>query len=133
MAIPLFNRHTNLERRKELRREMTFAEKVFWHCVRDNGLGMKFRRQVGVGAYIADFYVPKARLVIELDGSIHDSEDAQAYDRERDTYMMSLGLKVLRFSNEDVTDRLDEVLKRTKTYLSDVTPSPYEGEGRGEV
>ena len=73
---------------------------------------MKFRRQHGIGRYIADFYCAERSLVIELDGDTHYTSDAQAYDRERDAFMQALDLTVLRFTNIDVFNNLEGVLAR---------------------
>lgn len=135
MTPPLFNANWSLDRRRGLRRGATRAEKLFWACVRDSRLGVKFRRQSNIGPYIADFCAPQAKVVIELDGESHDDPAAKAYDQERDAYMISLGLKVLRFRNEDVEDRFDHVIATIQSYLSsgDVPsggiPPPYEGGG----
>ena len=130
MMAPLFNASWSLDRRRELRRDATRAEKVFWACVRGNRLGVKFRRQFNIGPYIADFYAPRARLVVELDGESHDDPVAKAYDQERDSYMTSLGLKVLRFPNQDIQSDLDSVLVIVQSYISSGEfPPPYEGGG----
>ena len=60
---------------------MTEPEKRLWSILRNNQLGVKFRRQHGIGHYIVDFYCPELKLIIEVDGESHFSEDAQAYDR----------------------------------------------------
>ncbi len=130
MIAPLFNAHWSLERRRELRKAMTRAEKIFWICVRGSQLGVKFRRQFNIGPYIADFYAPKARLVIELDGESHDDAVAKAYDSERDNYMTELDFKVLRFTNRDIEDRLDDVLAAVRSHVrSAEIPPPYQGGG----
>ena len=73
---------------------------------------MKFRRQHGIGPYIVDFYCPEKRLVIEIDGDSHYNPDTQIYDRKRDDFMKSLGLQVMRFTNQDILEKLDSVLDR---------------------
>jgi very-short-patch-repair endonuclease len=98
------------ERRRELRKNSTTAERVFWNEVRGGKLGAKFKRQNSIGGYIADFYCQKAKLIIELDGGIHDSEDAIEYDKIRDKYFTELGYKVLRYKNEDVLENMDNIL-----------------------
>ncbi len=109
---------------------MTRAEKIFWISVRGSQLGVKFRRQFNIGPYIADFYVPKARLVVELDGESHNDATARIYDSERDSYMAELAFKVLRFTDRDIEDRLDDVLATVRSYIrSVVIPPPYQGGG----
>jgi very-short-patch-repair endonuclease len=81
---------------------MTDAEKKLWSLLRNNRLGVKFRRQVPYGPYILDFYCVKARLVVELDGSQHYTAEGKRRDAKRDAYLRSDGLDVLRFLNDEV-------------------------------
>lgn len=115
-----------LERARELRSTQTATEQIFWECLRDRRLNnFKFRRQHNIGQYIADFYCHEARLVIELDGGIHQTQTDR--DSERDDWMQSQNLRVLRFTNEQVLESLETVLQ---TILDTLTPSPSpQGEG----
>lgn len=110
----LLNQAWSLDRRRELRRKMTRAEMIFWNYVRAGQFDIKFRRQVGIGPYIADFYSPRIRLVIELDGESHDDDAAIARDNERDAFMKALGIFVLRFSNTEVLSNIDLVIDRIR-------------------
>jgi very-short-patch-repair endonuclease len=87
---------------RKLRRDMTDAERKLWSLLRNNRLGVKFRRQVPYGPYILDFYCVKARLVIELDGSQHYTPEGRKKDAVRDAYLRSDGLEVLRFTNYEM-------------------------------
>lgn len=103
---------------RELRRNLTPSEKIFWNAVRNGQLnGMHFRKQHPFGIYILDYYCYKANLVIEIDGEIHLNR--KSYDLERTEYLKSTGLKVLRFKNWDVVNRLDWVIKVIKSNLED--------------
>ncbi|WP_071782726.1 Eco57I restriction-modification methylase domain-containing protein [Planktothrix agardhii] len=114
-------------RAKELRQQQTPAEKVLWECLRDRRFcDAKFRRQHNIDRFIADFYCHSAKLVIELDGSVHNSQVDQ--DQERDAWMRSQGLTVLRFRNQEVFDGLERVLLRIMEFL----PSPPAPLPRGE-
>ena len=95
-------------RAQQLRREATPAERRLWRELSASGLGVKFSRQMPVGPYIADFLCRSARLVVELDGHSHDARPSA--DAERDRFMASRGLKVLRFANRDVFENLEGVL-----------------------
>ncbi len=108
----LFIPSWSLERRRELRQNMTLPERLFWNSVRASQLKIKFRRQVGIGPYIADFYSSKYRLVVELDGESHHDEAAMIYDGQRDMYMKGVDIHVLRFTNEEVMTNCDGVLER---------------------
>jgi len=110
-AVPL----SHLERRKQLRREMTPPERKLWQALRGERLGVKFRRQHPIGPYIADFYSREARLVVEVDGvAAHSGEEAVAYDQTRDAYLQSLGLRVLRIPASEVERNLQGVFEAVR-------------------
>jgi very-short-patch-repair endonuclease len=124
-----------LQRARELRLRQTPAEKILWECLRGNRLfGFKFRRQHNIGQYIADFYCHAAKLVIELDGEIHQAQTDR--DSDRDSWLEAHGLTVLRFKNNEITENLEQVLQTILSYLpsssssSSYPPSPV-GEGQG--
>jgi very-short-patch-repair endonuclease len=96
---------------REMRYKPTEAENILWQRLRRHDLrGYKFRRQHSIERFIVDFYCSRARLVIEVDGPVHQYQAKE--DKIRQEYLGSLGLKVLRFSNEDVLNNIDEVIKR---------------------
>lgn len=92
----------------QLRKEPTPAEAKLWSRIRNDQLGVTFRRQHAIGNYIPDFCSPKAKLIIELDGSQHLEQEE--YDEERTKNMNSLGYKVIRFWNNEVTNHMDGVI-----------------------
>ena len=92
----------------ELRKESTPAERKLWSRLRNDQLGVTFRRQHAVGNYIPDFCSPKAKLIIELDGSQHLEQEK--YDQERTKYLESHGYKVIRFWNNNVLNNIEEVI-----------------------
>lgn len=96
---------------RELRQRETHAEKLLWKSLRGGRLdGLKFRRQHPVGRYFADFACESARLIIELDGGVHDQDDTHLNDHVRQQEIEALAWFVLRFRNEQVTGALDTVL-----------------------
>ena len=98
---------------RELRKESTPAEKLLWTRLRNRKLnGLKFRRQHPIDKFIADFYCHEKKLVIELDGRIHDVKVNKDYDEARTTMLAGLNIYVLRFRNEEVTDSIELVLKK---------------------
>jgi len=105
----LFNKAYYKNRRQLLRKNATCPEKILWHVVRNQQLGVKFRRQHGIGHYIADFYCAEHQLVIELDGDSHFTHDGQQYDQVRDAFFSANGLRVLRFTNQQIIRELDSV------------------------
>lgn len=91
------------ERRRELRNNLTPAEAALWNILKNSQLkGRKFRRQQSFENYIVDFYCPAEKLIIELDGQVHNNPAAVLADEERDKRLAELGYKVLRFENKDV-------------------------------
>lgn len=96
--------------RQKLRNVTSAIERILWSKLRNQQLGVKFRRQQGIGKYIVDFYCAEAKLVIEVDGDSHYQLGAQDYDQVRDDFMRMHGLQVLRFTNLDVMNNLDAVV-----------------------
>ena len=97
---------------RDLRKNMTEAEKLLWSKVRRKQIkNLQFYRQRIIGNYIVDFYCSQAKLVIELDGEQHYNEIGKEKDEYRDSYLTGTGLKVLHFTNKDVFDNLDGVLQ----------------------
>ena len=91
---------------------MTDAENLLWSRIRRKQLkGLQFYRQKIIGSYIADFYCPKLKLVIEVDGGQHYSAEGKENDRMRDAYMQGAGITVIRFSDRDVLKNLEAVLE----------------------
>ncbi len=107
----VFNRPSTRPKRKNLRSSQTEAETVLWERLRDRGfMGYKFYRQYGIGEYIADFYCPQQRLVIEIDGGQHHTGEVREYDDSREKFMSSLAIKTIRFSNRDVLQNIERVM-----------------------
>lgn len=104
---------------RELRKNMTDAEKLLWSRVsRRQVAGYQFYRQRIIESYIVDFYCPTAKLVVEIDGGQHYSREDKQSDEVRDKRLSSLGLKVLRFSNLDVLQNTDGVLEHIYNNLA---------------
>ena len=117
MTQKIFNKIEYKQRRQTLRNNMTEPEKRLWGILRNHQLGVKFRRQHGIGHYIVDFYCPELKLIIEVDGESHFSEDAQAYDKIRDKFMLELGLTTIRFSNHEVMTNIDGVCEYLQQHV----------------
>ncbi len=96
-----------VQRARQLRRNMTDAERVLWWHLSYHGLGTKWRRQEPIGRYIVDFVSYQHRLIVELDGSQHAES---SYDQKRDRWLRNLGFRLLRFWNEDIFQAVDDVL-----------------------
>jgi very-short-patch-repair endonuclease len=104
-----------LQRAKELRRETTPAEKILWHELRGNKLGVHFRRQQVIAGFIVDFYCYKAGLVIEVDGDIHDLQKEE--DARGEKVLSEMGLRVVRFGNEEVVRDLSAAVRKTRELI----------------
>jgi len=101
----------------ELRKEPTPAERKLWSVLRNDQLGVSFRRQHAIGNYVPDFVCIKKKLIIELDGSQHlEQED---YDKERTRFLESQGYKVIRFWNNSVMNDMNAVIKSIQFVLED--------------
>ncbi|MCL1785777.1 MAG: DNA repair protein RecO C-terminal domain-containing protein, partial [Alphaproteobacteria bacterium] len=116
---------------QKLRREMTDAEKLLWHYLRDNKLGVAFRKQCPVDKYIADFACLEKKLIIELDGIQHYEEGRRLHDVERTRALNSDGYKIIRFDNEEIFKNMNDVLGEISGYLYPPTgagaPTPPKG------
>ncbi|MFZ3207277.1 MAG: endonuclease domain-containing protein [Geobacteraceae bacterium] len=107
----LKNDPASKERRKELRRNQTDAERAFWAKVRNKQFfGMKFFRQYSFGPYILDFYCPEKKLAVELDGGQHNLPESREYDAARTNYLNANGVEVARFWNNEVSGNMNAVL-----------------------
>ena len=97
---------------RDLRQTSTEAEKILWEQLRNRKLnGLKFRRQHPLDKFVADFYCHEKRLVIELDGAVHDDKEVKEYDKTRTYILNELGITVMRFRNDEVINDMQKVLK----------------------
>jgi very-short-patch-repair endonuclease len=125
-----------IEIARQFRKEPTKSEKILWQALRGKKLdGHKFRRQQPIGSFIVDFYNSPYRLVVEVDGSIHDTQ--VELDQARQEILEIIGLNVLRVNAEEVEKNLPSVLNKIRLKISDLKintkqfPSPIVGEGLG--
>ncbi len=118
---------TAQRRAKNLRNNLTEAEKKLWYFLRNNQLGVKFRRQQPIGKYIVDFICFDKSLIIELDGGQHGSN--QSYDIVRDDFLKRENFTVLRFWNNEIMENMDGVLEVIVKHLAHpLLTSPLQGE-----
>ena len=105
---------------RQLRKIQSNCEKYLWSELRrKNIFGLKFRRQHPIGRYIVDFYCFEKKLIIELDGPVHEDEDRKIYDEKRQKELEYMGYKVIRFKDYDIFDNLDKIINKIKEVLSD--------------
>jgi very-short-patch-repair endonuclease len=116
------------ETRRILRKNMTTAEKILWQEIRKKQiLGHRFLRQYSIGSIIVDFYSPKIKLAIEVNGAIHDKSDIRELDKEKEETLKNANISVLRFKNDKVLINIEEVLdiiRKKIIEISKITTSP---------
>ncbi|HEV8285005.1 MAG TPA: DUF559 domain-containing protein [Chitinophagaceae bacterium] len=108
---------------KDLRKNMTAAEKILWIYLKEGVQGLNFRRQHPIGIYIADFYCHKIKLIVEADGLIHDKPEIKEYDEKCERDLEILGYHILRFSNKEVFTDIENVLEKIKIKVEDLFQS----------
>ena len=106
------NKNELITYRKMLRHHLTPAEATLWSKIKCRKIcGMQWRRQFSIGRYILDFYCPKVKLAVELDGKDHFTIEGDKYDVERDNFISEKGIKILRFENCEVWNNMDMIIK----------------------
>ena len=118
-----------VSRARELRKNATEAEKRMWRALRENFPSAKFRRQVPIGPYYADFFSFPAKLVIEVDGGQHG--EAQDYDARRTAFLEAQGLRVVRFWNNDVLGNTEGVITQISLSLGEREGATKSRKGEG--
>ena len=105
---------------KHLRKKMTDAEQILWYYLKAGINGFKFRRQHPIGIYIADFYCHKVKLIIEVDGSIHNEPEIIKSDKTRQKDLEDWGYNVIRFSNQEVIVNVKDVIGSIEKLITGV-------------
>ena len=119
-----FNKTAQKQRRRYLRNHLTRSEAILWkYLSRRQKLGFKFRRQYSVDQFVIDFYCPELKLAVEVDGEIHFIGKAPEYDRTRQSYIESFGIRFFRITNEDITTSLDGVLEQIAAKIEQLQQS----------
>ena len=131
-----------LKQAKLLRQRMTPAEKILWQELRNKKLGVKFRRQMpfvfGIYRYVADFYCPQRKLIIEIDGGVHNDPEVKEIDIFREDIFKLSGYKIIRFKNKEVEYTIKGVIERIKEATSPgplrpLPPAPSPSQERGRT
>ena len=100
---------------------MTKAEKLLWEKLRNRKIhNQRFLRQFSIGSYVVDFYCPKLRLAIEVDGSTHSTKDEIEYDKHRQEEIENLGIVFLRFYNDEVFKDINKVIENIKNKIVEI-------------
>jgi len=118
----IFNKLSEKEKRRVLRNTMPQAEALLWRELRSKKiLGQRFLRQFSIASYVLDFYCPKLRLAIEIDGPAHEQKDQEEYDKDRQLAIEQLGITFLRFKNQEIYGRLKLVTEAIKDKVKELT------------
>jgi very-short-patch-repair endonuclease len=96
-----YNKKSEQEKRRLLRNNMTYCEKIVWLHLKKKQLGYRFLRQYSVDHFVIDFYCPELKLAVEIDGNIHEMQEQKDYDKARQKYLEAFGIKFIRIKNEE--------------------------------
>lgn len=107
------NKRSLINRRKLLRKNPTKAEHILWRELYGGKIGIRFRRQYSIGSYIVDFYCHQFRLIIEVDGPIHDEQ--KEYDLRRENFLKKREFEIIRFKNDEVLFEREKVMEKIKS------------------
>lgn len=114
-----FNKTSEKEKRRQLRKNQTFCEKIVWLYLRDRKtLGYKFRRQYSIDQFVIDFYCPELKLAVEIDGSFHDNPDQKEYDANRQEYLERFGITFCRITNDELMGNANMAFKNIESAIS---------------
>lgn len=112
-----YNKKELKDRRRQLRKNMTFCEKLLWSYLRKRQMKVRFLRQYSVDNYVIDFYCPRLKLAVEIDGDIHDLPEQKEYDIERQKYLEGFGIKFIRIKNEELFDNPNKAFEKIENEI----------------
>ena len=108
------------EKAKDLRKRMTKAEEILWMHLKKGISGYKFRRQHPIATYIADFFCSRLKLIVEVDGSVHNISEVISNDITRQTDLENLGYTIIRFTNVEIFEQVDKVLNKISESVNNI-------------
>lgn len=128
----VYNRESEKYKRRMLRKNMPQPEVILWSKLKEKGLdSYRFRRQYSVGKFVIDFYCPKLKLAVEVDGDSHFVEGSNERDRERQKIIETFGITFLRFTNKEINENIDGVLSKIMEFIREAKLLlTKEGQGR---
>jgi very-short-patch-repair endonuclease len=115
-----FNKKELISHRRQLRSSMTFSEKLVWMFLRKYRMKVRFLRQYSIDYYIIDFYCPKLKLAIEIDGDVHDIQEQKNYDIKRKNYLEGLGIKFIRIRNEEFLNNPNKAFEKIEHWIETI-------------
>ena len=115
-----YNKKKEQEKRRSLRTNMTYCEKIVWMHLRKRQLGYRFLRQYSVDSFVVDFCCPELKLAIELDGDVHEIPEQKKYDKARQKYLEAFGIKFIRIKNEKFLGNPNKAFNRIEEKISSI-------------
>jgi len=116
-----YNKTSEKQKRRLLRKGMTFCEKILWIHLRRKQLGVRFLRQYSIDQFVIDFYSPEIKFAFELDGDVHNNSDQKEYDVKRQEYLETFGITFLRITNDELLSnanlaftKIEEVINKLR-------------------
>ena len=121
-----FNKITEKNKRRELRQRQTHTDEIVWPRIRNRKmLGLKFKRQYSIDKFVLDFYCSELKIAIEIDGSIHELEEINLYDIQRQKYIEGYGIIFIRITNKEISDNSELAFKNLENKIKNLkSPSP---------
>ncbi len=118
-----YNKKSEQEKRRSLRNNTTYCEKIVWLHLRKKQLGYRFLRQYSVDHFVIDFYCPKLKLAVELDGDVHEFPEQKDYDKARQKYLEAFGIKFVRITNEEFLGNPNKAFSKIEEQIKIVVES----------
>lgn len=115
-----YNIKSEKEKRRVLRKEMTYCEKIMWIHLRRKQMGVRFLRQDSVDQFVIDFYSPEIKFAIELDGNVHEKPNQKEYDIKRQDYLESFGITFLRITNDELLENSNMAFDRIENTIKEM-------------
>ncbi len=116
----IYNKKSEQEKRRRLRKEMTKAEVLLWLELKNKKLGVRILRQFSVGPFVIDFYCPELKLAIEVDGVTHSTDEEIEYDKYREEAIAQLGIQFIRYTNPEIYDNRGNVIEKIKKKIEEL-------------
>jgi len=115
-----YNKKSEQEKRRQLRNNMTYCEKIVWLHLRKRQLGYRFLRQYSVDHFVIDFYCPELKLAVELDGNVHEIPEQKEYDEARQKYLEKFGIQFIRITNEEFLGNPNKAFTRIEKKINTI-------------
>ena len=116
-----YNKKSEQEKRRTLRNNATYCEKIVWLHLRKKQLGYRFLRQYSVDHFVIDFYCPELKLAVELDGDVHEIPNQKFYDKARQKYLEKFGIKFIRIKNEEFLGNPNKAFSKIETFIKELS------------